>query len=101
VPEPVERKPPLFLWAYELIHSKRDTLGFWALIKILEIHDFYPAEDSSDDSFDSSGSFGAYGIPGPGPGSSLRSWLVMYHFVGGSSLVGVPWSFLPHHGGDI
>jgi hypothetical protein len=62
VPEPVdpfvEGQPLLFLCASELIHAKCDTLSLCALIKILEIHDFSPLDDSSDDggASDSSGS---------------------------------------------
>jgi hypothetical protein len=104
-PEPVkpfiEWQPPLFLQASELIHSKCDTLGFWALIKILEINDFSPAEDSSDDSSDSNGLSGADGLPGLGGGSSLRPWSTMYRFTDGSSPTVVPWLILPRHGGDV
>jgi hypothetical protein len=70
VPEPVEpfieRQPPLFLRAAKLIHAKRDMLGFHALIKILEIHDFSLLEDSSDDggSSNSSGSSSDDGLLG-------------------------------------
>jgi hypothetical protein len=80
VPEPqepfVDRQPPLFLRASEIIHSKRDTLGFHALVKILEVHDFSPQAGSSDDgsSSESSGSSGGDGLPRPVGHSSLRPW---------------------------
>jgi hypothetical protein len=52
LPEPtepfVERQPPLFLCESELIHAKRDMLGFRTPVKILEIHDFSLLEDSSE-----------------------------------------------------
>jgi hypothetical protein len=85
VPEPfIERQPPLFLHASKLIHAKRDMLGFWAIVKILDIHNFSPLDDSSDDSFDSSGSSWCDDITGSGGSNSLRPWLAMYHFTDSS-----------------
>jgi hypothetical protein len=107
VPEPVEPfiegQLPLFLHASELIHSKCDTLGFRALVKILEIHDFSPLEDSSDDNDTpgSSDSSGGDDLPGSGIPSSLRPWPAIFHFVGGSSPGGQPWPSLPRHDGDV
>jgi hypothetical protein len=53
---------PLFLRASEIIHSRQDTLQFWAFIHILEIHDFTPPSDSSNEGGDNGG--------GPPDGSS-------------------------------
>jgi hypothetical protein len=43
-PEPeqpfVEREPPLFISASEVIHSKQDTLQLRVFIRVVEIHDF-------------------------------------------------------------
>jgi hypothetical protein len=47
IPEPEEPsivgRLPLFLRASKIVYSKRDTLQFHVLIKIIEIHDFTPA----------------------------------------------------------
>jgi hypothetical protein len=107
VPESVEPffewQPPLFLCASELIHAKCDTLGFRALIKILEIHDFSPLDNSSDDggASDSSGSSGRDDLPGSGGHSLLRPWMAIYRFTDGSSPAGQPWPSLPRHGEDV
>jgi hypothetical protein len=103
VPEPqepfVDRQPPLFLRASEIIHSKRDTLGFHALVKILEVHDFSPQAGSSDDgsSSESSGSSGGDGLPRPVGHSSLRPWPATPP----PWSAGGDWSCLPRHGGDV
>jgi hypothetical protein len=84
VPEPqepfVDRQLPLFLRASEINHSKRDTLGFRALMKILEVHKFSPQAGSSDDGSSSelSSSSGGDRYPRPVRHSSLRPWPVMY-----------------------
>jgi hypothetical protein len=98
----IEGQPLLFIRASELIHAKRDTLGFCALVKILEIHDFSPLADSSDDgtSCGSSDSSGGDGLPGSRGKGSLHPWLVIYRFVGGPSPSEQPWPSLSHHGGD-
>jgi hypothetical protein len=87
MPEPmesfVEWQPPLFLRASEIIHDKRESVGFWALVKIIEIHDFTPCEDSSDDGSRSDSSDD--GLPGPQVHSSLRPWPTIYHFIIASS----------------
>jgi hypothetical protein len=102
MPEPmepfVEWQPPLFLQASEIIHDKRESVGFWALVKIIEIHDFTSCEDSSDDGSRSDSSDD--GLPGPQVHSSLRPWPMIYHFIIASSPSG-PWPCLPRHGGDV
>jgi hypothetical protein len=106
-PEPiepfVEGQPLLFIHASELIHSKHDMLGFHALVRILEIQNFPPLEDSSDDGADSGSrdSLGGDGLPGPRGGGSLWPWLVIFCFIGTTSPSRQPWPSLPRHGGDI
>jgi hypothetical protein len=46
----MEGVPPLFLWTYEVIKSKCDTLQLRVFIKVIEIHDFTPS-DFSDNEF--------------------------------------------------
>lgn len=45
----VERAPPLFLSAEELIHTHHDTLRFRVAVHVLEVQDFHPRSDSSDE----------------------------------------------------
>jgi hypothetical protein len=52
----VQRAPPLFLRASELIHSKKDILSFCAIITILEFHDYNTPLGSDDDPDSSSNS---------------------------------------------
>jgi hypothetical protein len=46
IPKPEEpsivSEPPLFLYASEIIHPKKDTLQFQAFIQVLEMHDYLP-----------------------------------------------------------
>jgi hypothetical protein len=84
----------MFLHASELVHAKRDSLGFCALVTILEIHDFSPLEDLSDDGTSSSlsDSSSGNGLPGSGGGGSLRPWSVIFCYAGGTlAQPPVPW----------
>jgi hypothetical protein len=93
-------RSPFFLRAYEIIHSKRDTLQFRVFIKIIEIHDFSPWEVSSD--VDSSGSSDSNGDGLLRSGSSsLCPWPRVFRVVGWSSAFGSLWPSLPRHGGDV
>jgi hypothetical protein len=103
IPEPqepfMERQPPLFLRSSEIIHSKRDRLGFRVFIKIIEIHDFSPTEDSGDDSSDPSSD--SDGLPGPGESGDILQWLCIYRLMGELSPSGEPWPSLSQTGGDV
>jgi hypothetical protein len=83
----VERAPPLFLSASEIIHSKRDTLQLRVLIKVVEVHDFTNPIDSNNDASDSNDDFIEDGLLGPSPSlsTSLRPWLRIFRIVGESS----------------
>jgi hypothetical protein len=87
-------RPPLFLRESEIIHSKQDALHYWAIIHILEIHDFNPQEDSDDSSSGSSDSR-ADGIPENGGDSSLRSWPRIFWAASEGSSSDGPWPELP------
>jgi hypothetical protein len=95
----MERQLPLFLRSSEIIHSKHDTIGFWVFIKIIEIHDFSPTEDSSDDSSDPCSD--SDGLPGPRGSGDILQWLCIYRLTGESSLAEEPWPSLPQTGGDV
>jgi hypothetical protein len=62
----IDRHPPLFLRSSEIVHSKRDTLGFRVFMKIIEIHNFSPPAYSEDDSSDPGSDSGGDGLPGSG-----------------------------------
>ncbi|OEL38323.1 hypothetical protein BAE44_0000658 [Dichanthelium oligosanthes] len=100
VPEPevpfVEGESPLFLRASELVHSKRDSLQFIAIVHLLEVHDFSLPSDSNDSS-GSSDSSGADGLPRSGS-THLKPWPRMYNLAGRLSPSGEPWPSLPRTG---
>jgi hypothetical protein len=96
-------EPPLFLWEYEIIYSKNDTLRFRAFIRVLEVHDFSLPEDSADDDGNSSSSSkGGNGLPPSHPSSSwLGPWLWVYRLTRSTDVEGKHIPSLPHHGGGI
>jgi hypothetical protein len=103
IPEPevpsVEREPPLFLLASEIIHSKKDALQFHAFIHTIEIHDFTSLNSSDDDSGMASSDSEADNNPGHDYASgSLQPWPKVYRCVSESSY-DEPWPSLPMTGG--
>jgi hypothetical protein len=76
----LERAPPLFLSASEIIHAKQGTLQLRVFIMIVEILDFTIPLDSDDDQSDSNKDSANDGIPGPSPSLStlLRPWPKVY-----------------------
>jgi hypothetical protein len=103
MPEPnlpfIKRVPPLFLRAYEAIHTKKDILSFQAIVTVLEYHNFTPLPNSDDDSVSSDSSSGIEGIMGWGAGGSLRPWPSVRHLIGDTSPLGTLWPVLPRHSG--
>jgi hypothetical protein len=70
-------------------------------VKIVEIHDFSPTDDSSDDSSSSGDGFVGDGLPRPLLSTSLQLWPRVYRLGSASSSNGVPWPSLPEHGRDV
>jgi hypothetical protein len=105
IPEPKEPsivgQRPLFLREEEIIHSKQSTLQFRVFVKIVEIHDFSPTDDSSDDSSSLGDGSVGNGLPGPLLSTSLQLWPRVYWLGSASSSNGVPWLSLPEHGRDV
>jgi hypothetical protein len=99
----VEHTLPLFIQASELIHFKSDTVQFWVIIRVIEVHDFTIPPNSDDDVLESSDDSVGNGILGPEPSlsTSLRPWMKTYRLANDLAPLGEVWSSLPSHGGGI
>lgn len=97
IPEPVEpfveRAPPLYLRAEELIESLREVLGLTAVINVLEVQDYHPRSESEDEfmgtrrDFESDSDSSVDYPSFDGGGGPLKQWSRIFHFpqTGGST----------------